>query len=255
MRRAITRAATIVVAVAFGLAATVPAASAAEPRLVGGSPAGEAYPFMASLAAKGEHICGASLIRPNWLITAAHCVDGRKADQLTARIGSADRTQGGEAADPAKLVVHPSYQGPGSTGDLALVRLASPAEAAPVDIASQAEPGTATRLLGWGQTCAEDGCGAAPRRLQQLDTRIVDGKRCASGFAAESEVCTGNPNGAGSCYGDSGGPQLVRSGDRWRLVGMSSRSGNNDPVCGTAPSIYTSAPAYASWIEDTTAAA
>ncbi|GAA1234749.1 serine protease [Prauserella halophila] len=252
MRRLVTRAAGLAAAL---LLASAPAVSAAvQPDLVGGTPGDETYPFMTSLSADGEHYCGASLVRPGWLVTAAHCVDGTDAEQLTARIGSTDRAEGGEVAQPTKLVSHPSYTRPGSTGDLALVELDSPVEAEPVDLADSAEPGTATRLLGWGQTCPESGCGDAPRNLQQLDTGIVGDERCAAGFDATSEVCTDNPDGAGACYGDSGGPQLVRTGDRWRLVGVSSRAGNNEPVCGTAPSIYTSAPAYATWIDETVSA-
>ncbi|WP_255375283.1 trypsin-like serine protease [Saccharomonospora sp. CUA-673] len=236
--------------------AGAPAVSASvQPNIVGGEPAAEPYPFMTSLSDAEGHFCGASLIRSDWLVTAAHCVDGVPADTLTARVGSADRAEGGEVAQPAEVVVHPSYTSPGSTGDVALVRLAQPVQAEPVDIAAAAEPGTETRLLGWGRTCAPEGCGdESPRTLQQLDTRVVADERCAAGFDGRSEVCTGNPEGAGACYGDSGGPQIVRDGDRWRLVGMSSRSGNNDPVCGSAPSIYTSAPAHQTWIDETIAA-
>ncbi|MBB3663794.1 secreted trypsin-like serine protease [Prauserella sediminis] len=249
-----------------------PAPASVQPDLVGGAPADRTYPFMASLQEQGEHGCGAALVRPTWLVTAAHCVQGPTgqggADQdsgpLTARIGSNDRTAGGELAEAAEVVVHPSFEYPGSTGDIALIRLSEPVSAQPIDIATpdgdtppgeatSTDPGTPTRLLGWGQTCPENGCGDAPVKLQQVDTQIVDGERCAAGFDPASEVCTGNPDGAGACYGDSGGPQVVRSGERWRLVGVSSRAGNNDPVCGSGPSIYTSAPAYTGWIEETTA--
>lgn len=275
MRSRLTRFATVVSATVAVLATMgAPTASASvQPDLVGGTPAGQAYPFMASLQDEGEHVCGAALLRSDWLVTAAHCVQGPggqgpngqgdgRADQgssaLTARIGSNDRTDGGEFARVAEVVVHPSFEYPGSTGDIALVRLSEPVSAQPIDIAApdsaSTEPGTPTRLLGWGQTCPESGCGEAPVKLQQVDTRIVDGARCAAGFDAASEVCTGNPDGAGACYGDSGGPQLVRAGERWRLLGMSSRSGNNEPVCGSAPSIYTSAPAYAQWIDKTVSA-
>ena len=45
-------------------------------RVVNGQDAApHSWPWQISLRVRGGHICGGSLIRDNWIVTAAHCVD------------------------------------------------------------------------------------------------------------------------------------------------------------------------------------
>ena len=62
------------------------------------------------------------------------------------------------------------------------------------------------------------------------------------------DICAGDPPAEDACYGDSGGPLLVREGDAWAQVGVVSR-GNG---CAAVPGLYADATALREWILTTT---
>jgi snapalysin len=230
--------ATVAATAAIGLL-TPAAATAAPPpepqpstQVVNGRPATENYSFMVYVSG-----CTGSLIKANWAVTAKHCPTPR-----SVRVGSIDRSSGGTVVNVTRAVNHPRI-------DVKLLQLASSVTHAPAPIpTTSGATGTATRIIGWGQTCPIRGCGSGPRVANELDTSIVADSRC-SGIDGSYEICTNNTNGnAGACYGDSGGPQVRLVDGRWALIGATSRAGNNSSTCATAPSIYGDLPSIRTWI-------
>ncbi|GAB2619563.1 serine protease [Paractinoplanes abujensis] len=236
LARTLLTAASVLAAGLLSPAASAVAAPTADPvvgpSVVGGQPATENYPFMVYTSG-----CTGSLIKANWVVTAKHCPT-----PASVRVGSVNRTSGGTVVSVRRAVSHPNI-------DVKLFELASSVSYVPAPIPSTSGAvGTATRIIGWGQTCAPRGCGSSPAVAHQLDTSIVADSRCA-GINGPYEICTNNTGGvAGACYGDSGGPQVRTVNGRWNLIGVTSRAGNSSSTCATAPSIYGDLPSIRTWV-------
>ena len=70
-----------------------------QPRIVRGTTVGRgAYPWMTALLERGQtpatgQFCGATLIAPQWVLTAAHCIEDTTAGRLDVVIGAYDLRQ------------------------------------------------------------------------------------------------------------------------------------------------------------------
>jgi hypothetical protein len=239
----------LIAAAAVAVAVPAAIASAGEspsvsPKIIGGTDATETYSFMAHLNSSDGWGCGAALIRPTWIVTARHCVTGDNdapsaPGTLSFRIGTLQENSGGSIAK-AKRVIR--YAG-NPEADTALVELTAPVTDKPINIATSAPVGSPIRIIGWG--CIKDPNCEGPAVLQQLDTSILADSACGGG---SSYICINNPDGwRGACYGDSGGPAVLRSGSGWVLAGNT--SGGTSDICGQGPSVYVELPNLRSWIE------
>lgn len=256
-----------------------------QPQIIGGHEATGETGWMASIQYDAPthnvfdwHTCGGTLaVARDIVITNAHCVtdppagvaeakaatfhmDFRslsiptKDKQFKVRVGSKDRTAGGELVAVTSITVHPDWNWAigapkAAVSDLALLRLAHPVDVQQMQLASTAgRPGDRIVLYGWGIDSPDSATEPLPRRLQQIETKVISPARCAAVALSAKEICTGNPNGTdGVCYGDSGGPAVRYTRDGVpQLIGGASR-GSGD-YCGMEPDAFTSQPEFRQWI-------
>ncbi|MEV0646665.1 serine protease [Phytomonospora sp. NPDC050363] len=252
-------------AAAFAVAAA-PAITAAPaqagditPDIVGGTPAGEPYPFVASLqytrnGVPNSHRCGTTLIDKTWVVTAAHCVTNADGTPMPAEtfhiaIGNIDHRLG-EHIKVTQVVVHPDYETPAeNNADIALLELERAATQKPADI-GYVGVGDPVRMLGWGRTVEEDPASLSPI-LQELDSTLLENPRCVAGDEWDitvGDICVDIPGGdTGPCYGDSGSPVLNKDArGRWEILGVVSRGPGTG--CLNGPEVYTSTYYYEDWI-------
>lgn len=83
-------------------------------------------PWQVSLQNDGLfHFCGGSIIAPQWILTAAHCVTLHVIDPsiLRVRAGATNRRTEGELFQVDKVILHPDYVPATYEFDVALIRL------------------------------------------------------------------------------------------------------------------------------------
>ncbi|XP_059473962.1 brachyurin-like [Neocloeon triangulifer] len=238
-----------------------------ESQIVGGQKArlGQ-FPWQARInlydANDQEYMCGGSLIDPEWILTAAHCVYGmvrfnvslgvvKLSGSVSSRINVAT----------TESYVHENYSDQTLNNDIALLKLPVQVELSKfVQVVRLPAAADATKnfakqkctISGWGKTGDDKGTSDDLKFLKRM---IVENTVCASLYGEETVIssllCIKNVDKQATCQGDSGGPFVCKEKDKKSTqVGLVSFGSSTS--CIKSPSGFTRVASYLGWISEKT---
>ncbi|EDM07538.1 kallikrein 11 (predicted), isoform CRA_b [Rattus norvegicus] len=212
-------------------------------------------PWQVALFQKTRLLCGATLIAPKWLLTAAHC----RKPHYVILLGehNLEKTDGCEQRRMAtESFPHPGFNNSlpnkDHRNDIMLVKMSSPAfitrAVRPLTLSSLCvTAGTSCLISGWGTTSSPQL--RLPHSLRCANVSIIGHKECERAYPGnitDTMLCASvRKEGKDSCQGDSGGP-LVCNGSLQGII-----SWGQDPCAVTRkPGVYTKVCKYFDWIHE-----
>jgi len=244
------------VSASTGDGASPPAGTQSTPEVVGGrqAPTGKWNDTAGAMIDQGVAICTGTLIAPNVVITAGHCIGQ---GITSVKLGVNDyESPGGEEIPVMQQVEYPNSQ---STYDVGLLILAQSSTYTPRALASgcvtdrSLKDGATAHIVGYGAIDAQGE--EYTSQLREAETTVTDAD-CGGGRGCNGTVYPGGELGAGgdgvdACFGDSGGPLYLDDPGGIFLVGVTSRGyyGTSEPC--SQGGIWVRPDAVMDWIEST----
>ncbi|CAN7942704.1 unnamed protein product, partial [Ixodes hexagonus] len=212
------------------------------------------------------HFCGGALVKNNFVVTAAHCLEGRRPEDILIKVGGHDllNDDGVQYRKVQVWSVHARLTAADMSYDVGVIKLDMPVNftdtVSPVCLPGLRDTlpeNTTCFSTGWGQT---RGTGhSASLKQTRVVVRPFDAceriRMIQPTLEADNVVCAEDESGlSGPCHGDSGGPfvcQNRRTG-RWTLHGMTSMGVDitySSAICGIGtPAVWSSAVVFRSYI-------
>jgi len=182
------------------------------PQIVGGDEVNPPfkYPFMVNAGG-----CGASLVAPNVLLSAAHCGNGYINQVKIGRHNLNDSNEDYETFNVVEEVPHPNYNEATLDYDYMMLKLDGSSSRTPVqldtgDDTSLLDAGNDVIVMGWGTTSSG---GSLSNVLLEVEVDVISQAQCQDAYSnpiTERMVCAAR-TGKDSCQGDSGGPIIDKA--------------------------------------------
>ena len=229
-------------------------------------------PYQVSIQNKsnGNHFCGGSIINNKYVLTAAHCVNGTNASDITLNVGFSLQNNPGnnlQSYNARRIVIHPNYNNATNDFDVAVIEIdgtfsfnnsVQPIELISTQNLASETIGNQVRVSGWGWTVPNQS--GVANQLQAVDVPIISNQQ------ADNQLDISSPNhpeltqrmlstGAvgverqGACHGDSGGPLVFRqNGQNDLQIGVVSWGVSRCVGGENSPSIYARLSQLVDWI-------
>merc|ERR1712215_190807 len=236
------------------------------------------YPWMVYMLVARTNdmfLWGGSLISNKWILTAAHCTDGRWLSDIQIFLGLYNTKNLGnkKSRNIVEIINHPKFdwiEDPDPkiglkkiNYDFTLLKMQEPVDfftdqhirpiCLPTNPSNQYE-GCPAIATGWGRInmCPEQ----YPDELQEIEMEAMTNDKCKEFHKnpiTSQSICAHVPGQGGRIgAGDSGGPLIVNVGGYYELVGVSSWKSNDCLVNTAMPSVFARVTTIIRWINENT---